>query len=57
MIWIREFLEDESGMSGLVVAAIMVGVSSVIALGMWAVWRPKIKDLNDNAASRLTVGP
>lgn len=52
---IKEFLLDEEGMSGLVVAAIMVGVASVIALGMWAQWRPKIKGLNDNATSRLTV--
>lgn len=56
MSWIKNFIfDEEEGMSGLVVAAIMAGVASVIALGMWAQWRPRIKGLNDNATSRLTV--
>lgn len=52
---LKEFLFDEEGASKLVVAAIFVAATSTIALGMWAQWRPKIKGLNDNATSRLTV--
>lgn len=55
MRWLKEFILDEEGMNTLVVAAIFVAISSTIALGMWAQWRPKIRGLNDNATSRLTV--
>lgn len=51
----KRFIFDEEGMSTLAVAAIFVAVASTIAYGMWAQWRPKIKGLNDNATSRLTV--
>ncbi|MDO7785803.1 hypothetical protein [Desulforamulus aquiferis] len=50
---LKEVLQDQRGISQLVVLAILCAVGGTIAFGMFYSWAPKLKNLTERGQSVL----
>jgi len=50
---LRDIWADQKGLSPLVVTVIIAAAAGIIALGIFASWAPKLKNLNERSQDLL----